>query len=73
MKTLQDFLELCRSPIAESTDIYEIFYHSSGELRDLIYEEAIRLGVNLDHEMEPARASMIAIGEYYNIQVLIDY
>ena len=71
MKTLQDFLTVCAT--LASADIYDLFYDASDELRDIVYAEATRLGVDLEMEIEPTRASMYALGVHYNIQSLKDY
>jgi hypothetical protein len=71
MKTLQDFLDACKT--TTSVDIYDLFYDAEDTLRDTVYAEAESLGVDFAATPEPTRATMIALGEHYGIQSLIDY
>lgn len=70
MITLQQFLEICKAN--PKLDIYDLIYPQS-ELREEIFRKAVELGVVLEDEMEPTRASLVALGEHYKIQSLIDY
>lgn len=72
MLTVQQFVEACKSLNSEM--IYDLFYDASDELRDAIFAEVEgTLGVVLEHENEPTRASMYALGVKYNVQSLRDY
>lgn len=67
----QQFLEFCKS--CSSTDVIYDTYYDDRALTEAIYAEARRLGVDLHATPEPMRASLIAIGSQYGIQVLIDW
>ena len=73
IKTVQQFVEACKQVSSNDNNaIYEMFY-ASVELRELVFAEAERLGVVFADCNEPTRASMIALGEHYDVQQLRDY
>ena len=71
MQTLSDFLHACKS--TSSVDIYELFYNASDELRDAVYAEGVRLGLVLEDEIEPTRATMYTLGVHYKIKSMVEY
>jgi hypothetical protein len=70
METVQQFVDACKQ--LSGDQIYELFYNAADDLREAVYEKAAALGVDFDG-VEPGRATMIALGEHYHVQSLIDY
>lgn len=80
MFTLQDFLEKCKTISADEVyDTFEAMFDNAayGDRREVVYDEAERLGLVFNDPnqplCEPTRQSMETIGLHYKIQSLIDY
>lgn len=68
---LEKFVEGCKS--LDGVGIYELFYKDEDNIREIVFNFAKMSGVNFDLTPEPTRASLIALGEHYGVQSLIDY
>lgn len=66
------FVNKCRNLSSEG--IYQLFEQD----RDCIREDVFRYGVrvlklNYEDEMEPTRATIVALGEMFNVKSMIEY
>jgi hypothetical protein len=69
--TLEKFVEDCKT--LTGGEIYELFNDAEDSVREIVFVFAKMSGVNFDLTPEPTRASLIALGEHYGVQSLIDY
>lgn len=71
-KNVKAFSAKCKN--LEGNGIYELFEQDRNCIREDVYRYARDvLGVKLEDEIEPTRASIYAIGKKFNVQSMIEY